>query len=540
MEEFRPFELEGQSLEEQVRSWDQLVQDPYDKLSVHPYTRCRVILMNGIENGATLFSHAVSRTTQDEETRRKLALIRRMDSQHQQLVNWLNPGNATIVETTIGYEQVAVDLTANLAQNEPDDYFRQVLDFALLEDFDHLFRYGCLMELIEGKDPNEVTQGLTEIKPGRPTAEEHRHPDDEMRRQFQANKAGLKTKLNYHTIVNGEQQTMLFYKDHGQMYENPMARRLYTEIAEIEQQHVSQYEDCGDPSETALEKLTLMQLNEAYLYFCHAQTETDERFKRIWEQLCEDEIGHFQACAELLQSTEDRDIHEVLGVDVVPSLIVFEPNKEYVNEVLTSQVDLRPQDKEFVRLEDLPQEWASFGYMQTVNGDEAPSETVTLKAEELDKIPAVAVQTEPGKADIYERLKQDHDEVKDLFEKIASGRGDRTKAWDKLSKELTAHSRAEEKVFYEPLKQGDDALEAALLGYEEHHAADLFIKELSRNKPESDQWMAKLQVLEELVIHHVVEEEGEIFQKAREVIDEERARKMVAEFQQAKKEQLAA
>ncbi|NLE23636.1 MAG: hemerythrin domain-containing protein [Actinobacteria bacterium] len=540
MQEFRPFDLEGRPLEEQVRSWDELVQEPYDKLTVHPYTRCRVILMNGIENGATLFSHAAARLTQDEDCRRKLALVRRLDSQHQQLINWLNPGNATIVETTIGYEQVAVDLTANLAQNEPDEYFRQVLDFALLEDFDHLFRYGCLMELMEGKDPNEVTQGLTEIKPGRPTAEEHRHPFDEIRRQLDAKSAELKTKLNYHTIVNGEQQTMLFYKDHGQMYENPMARKLYTEIAEIEQQHVSQYEDCGDPSETALEKLTLMQLNEAYLYYSNAQTETDERFKRIWEQLCEEEIGHFQACAELLQTMEGRDIHEVLGSDVVPSLIVFEPNKEYVNQVLESQVDLRPQDKEFVPVQELPGDWLSFGYMEKVNGSQAPSTLVTEKAEELDGIPAVAMQTGPGKADIYERLKKDHEEVKGLFEKIIGGRGDRSGAWDKLSRELTAHARAEEHVFYEPLKEGDGALEAALLGYEEHHAADLFIKELSRNKPDSEQWMAKLQVLKELVLHHVVEEEGEIFQKAREVIDEERARMMVSEFQKLKKERMAA
>ena len=540
MQEFRPFDLNARPLEEQVRSWDELVQEPYDKQTVHPYTRCRVILMNGIENGATIFSHAVSRMTTDDETKRKLALIRRLDSQHQQLINWLNPGNATIVETTIGYEQVAVDLTANLAKNEPDDYFRQVLDFALLEDFDHLFRYGCLMELIEGKDPNEVTQGLTEIKPGRPTAEEHRHPDDSMRRHYDGKTTELKTKLNYNTIVNGEQQTMLFYKDHGQMYENPMARKLYTEIAEIEQQHVTQYENCGDPSETPLEKITLMQLNEAYLYFCNAQTETDPRFKQIWEQLCEDEIAHFQACAELLQSAEGRDIHEVLGADVVPSLIVFEPNKDYVNQVLETQVDLRPLNMDFVPISELPRDWPSFGYMETVNGKEAPSEAVTRKAEELDKVPAVAVQTGTGTADIYERLKKDHDEVKEMFEKITSGGGDPVKTWEKLSKELTAHSRAEEQVFYEPLKAGDDARESALLGYEEHHAADLFIKELSRNQPESDQWMAKLSVLEELVLHHVVEEEGEIFQKAREVIDEERARKMVNEFQKAKKEQMAA
>jgi hemerythrin superfamily protein len=539
MDEFRPFDMESRSVDKSFRNWDALVPEPYDKLTVHPYTRCRVILMNGIENGAVLFSHAVSRMTEDDEVKRAMGLIRRADSQHQQLINWLNPGNATIVETTIGYEQVAVDLTANLAQNEPDDYFRQVLDFALLEDFDHLFRYGCLMELIEGKDPNEVTMGLTEIKPGRPTAEEHRHPDDSMRRPYRKD-TQLKTKLNYHTIVSGEQQTMLFYKDHGQMYENPMARKLYTEIAEIEQQHVSQYENCGDPTETPLEKLTLMQLNEAYLYYSNAQTEVDDRIRAIWEQLAQEEIAHFQMCADLLQKAEGRDIHEVLGSDVVSPPIVFEPNKEYVNQVLETQVDLRPHNKEFVPKSKLPKGWPSFAYMKQVNSGEVASEMVTQKAEKLDKIPAVALQPKAGKADIYERLKKDHDEVKGMFEQLTAGTGDQAKVFKKLQGELTSHARAEEKVLYQPLSENKDARDAALEGYEEHHAADLFIEELSASEPDEDQWKAKITVLQELVLHHVVDEEGEVFQKAREVIDEKRARAMVKEFEDEKKRQMAA
>ena len=66
----------------------------------------------------------------------------------------------------------------NVAHLQGDDAFHfsvgSILDFALLEDFDHLFRYGCLMELLEGKDPNTITQGNTEIKAGRPTAVDSR------------------------------------------------------------------------------------------------------------------------------------------------------------------------------------------------------------------------------------------------------------------------------------------------------------------------------------------------------------------------------
>jgi hypothetical protein len=98
---------------------------------------------------------------------------------------------------------VAVDLTANLAKNEPDPYVKQTHDFALLEDFDHLYRYSCLYDYIEGGDPEAIVQGKTEVKPGRPTSIEHRHPDDSMRKHYDKDTADIKTKMNYNTIVSG-------------------------------------------------------------------------------------------------------------------------------------------------------------------------------------------------------------------------------------------------------------------------------------------------------------------------------------------------
>ena len=48
---------------------------------------------------------------------------------------------------------MAVDLTAWLARNEPDPMVHQALDFALLEDFDHLYRYSDLYELLTAVMP---------------------------------------------------------------------------------------------------------------------------------------------------------------------------------------------------------------------------------------------------------------------------------------------------------------------------------------------------------------------------------------------------
>lgn len=51
-------------------------------------------------------------------------------------------------------EQVAIEVTASVAQSEPDPYLAQVFRFGLLEDFDHMYRYAALMDRVEGKDAN--------------------------------------------------------------------------------------------------------------------------------------------------------------------------------------------------------------------------------------------------------------------------------------------------------------------------------------------------------------------------------------------------
>lgn len=135
-------------------AWTGIVNEPYNKVQADVYTRTRMILMNGIESDSVLSSHTMHRISPDPEIMRELAAVRRADSQHQQVINWLNPIEQSISETTAGYEQVDVDLTANLAKNEHDPYVEQTLDFALLEDFDHLFRFSCLLELRRARTPS--------------------------------------------------------------------------------------------------------------------------------------------------------------------------------------------------------------------------------------------------------------------------------------------------------------------------------------------------------------------------------------------------
>src|SRR5687768_4384790 len=168
-------------------TWKELVQPPYSKLDDDAFTRVRVILMNGIESEALRFSHGCARMNRDLQL--ALARVRRIEQHQQTLVNWLNPPDQSPLETTIGFEQVAIEVTASVAQNEPDEYLAQVYRFGLLEDFDHMYRYSALMDRIEGRDANALVQSYSDILPGRPTAIEHRSPQDDLRRPYDRTKA---------------------------------------------------------------------------------------------------------------------------------------------------------------------------------------------------------------------------------------------------------------------------------------------------------------------------------------------------------------
>jgi len=115
----------------------------------------------------------------------------------------------------------------------------------------------------------------------------------------------------------------------------------------------------------------------------------------------------------------------------------------------------------------------------------------------------------------------------------------KVKLFEEMKAALTAHLRAGEKVFYNAIKQDKRAHDSTLEGYEEHHVADVLKREISRLSPNDDRWTAKFTVLKESVEHHVQEEEGEIWAKAREVLDEAQAQKLGEEFVAAKQKLLA-
>ena len=362
----------GTPIDRQVFTWKELVQLPYRKLADDAFTRVRVILMNGIESEALRFSHACARMNADLQE--PLARIRRIEQHQQTLVNWLNPPDQTPLETTIGFEQVAIEVTASIAEAEPDPYLAQSFRFGLLEDFDHLYRYSALMDRVEGKDANALVQSYTDIVPGRPTVREHRHPLDDLRRPYDRTKAAPVTKMNALTLVAGEHQTHDYYMTIGPMFSDPVARQLYAEIASIEEQHVTQYESLVDPNETWMEKWLMHEANEVYNYWSCVESESNPRIKAIWERFLDYELGQMRFVADLFKERDRRDPAEVLP-ESLPEPIQYRSHRDFVRQVLRDEVGYSSVRTEYV--ENMEEESAETrAYRDQLNSEGSPTETV--------------------------------------------------------------------------------------------------------------------------------------------------------------------
>src|SRR5215210_4396162 len=116
-------EARGTKLADQRFTWKDLVQKPISKLDDDAFTRVRVILMNGVELDSLRVKQAALRM--NRQARVPLAHLMRVEHHQATMINWLLSADHSPLETTIAYEQVAIELTAAVAQTEPDPYQAQ-------------------------------------------------------------------------------------------------------------------------------------------------------------------------------------------------------------------------------------------------------------------------------------------------------------------------------------------------------------------------------------------------------------------------------
>ena len=340
------FDNQGVPLEKQEFTWKEIASKPISKLDDDAFTRVRIILMNGIEQDALRLKHIGARM--NKSLRLPLAQVRRVEHHQMTAINWLLSSDHSPLETTVAYEQVAIEVTAAVAQNEPDPYQAQTYRFGLLEDFDHLYRYAAMLDRLEGKDANNILQGYTDIVPGRPTSEHHRAPESDLRDNYEKDNAALITKIHAAMITAAEFQTHDYYMNIGPLFADPIARQLYAEIASVEEQHVTQYGSLMDPDESFLEKWLIHEAMEVYNYQSCVEQEDNPRIKAMWERFLDYELGHLNLVCDLFKQYERRDPAEIVG-GTVPTMIQFKSQRDFVRKVVSEEVNLRTSGNHYVQ-----------------------------------------------------------------------------------------------------------------------------------------------------------------------------------------------
>jgi hypothetical protein len=144
----------------------------------------------------------------------------------------------------------------------------------------------------------------------------------------------------------------------------------------------------------------------------------------------------------------------------------------------------------------------------------------------------------------FNLLKTDHEKVAGILasieettERAVKGREE---LFTRLKEELDLHAKIEEEIFYPALEDAEETREITLEAYEEHRLVKQLLAELESEPKDTEEWTAKFTVLKENIEHHVEEEEGEMFKKARRVLSEEEAETLGNQLQEAKRKNRAA
>ncbi|HEY9283568.1 MAG TPA: hemerythrin domain-containing protein [Pyrinomonadaceae bacterium] len=144
--------------------------------------------------------------------------------------------------------------------------------------------------------------------------------------------------------------------------------------------------------------------------------------------------------------------------------------------------------------------------------------------------------------DAFELLMNDHQKVSEIFDRMESGDAAlRRELFPRLKQELDVHAHVEETIFYPALKERAETRDIATHAYSEHNEVKQMLDELQAGLTGADDaaWGARLTKLRQSVEHHVKEEEGEMFTRARAALDDDQIAQLGRRMTEAKQQQQA-
>lgn len=137
-------------------------------------------------------------------------------------------------------------------------------------------------------------------------------------------------------------------------------------------------------------------------------------------------------------------------------------------------------------------------------------------------------------ATIFDALRDDHDRQRTLIDLLVETTGDsdgRRELFDRVRVELSAHAAAEERYFYIPLMESDTTQEKARHSIAEHQELDELVERLEEYDRSGSHWLPTAQDLRQRLLHHLDEEEREVFPLAGKVLTSAEKRSLAIDYE---------
>jgi hemerythrin superfamily protein len=135
---------------------------------------------------------------------------------------------------------------------------------------------------------------------------------------------------------------------------------------------------------------------------------------------------------------------------------------------------------------------------------------------------------------LFDMLKEDHKEVTGLLTQTIENKD--SSQFPQIRKMLEVHMESEEKYFYPKIMEEDK--ETALESYEEHHVGKLVLNELNKTGKDDEAWIPKVEVLKDVLDHHIEEEESKIFTEAQQILSNEQEEEIAQQIEELKSQRM--
>lgn len=135
---------------------------------------------------------------------------------------------------------------------------------------------------------------------------------------------------------------------------------------------------------------------------------------------------------------------------------------------------------------------------------------------------------------VYDRLIQDHNDVRGLFAKLdqpeALEEFGREELYRSLRLKMIAHSRAEEQTFYDLIRNNPSVHDLIQDSFQEHREVTRLMEDVETVPPDDDRWLESMRDVRQHFLHHADEEEQQVFPRTKAFLSETRAEEIGDQF----------